>query len=81
MSVYPNPVQPYGEVTVDMSGCPLSDVEGAKFELIDMLGQRLGETALNSPIQQVQINVNKGVYMYRITLKSNEVIVGKIWVH
>ena len=81
VSVYPNPVQPYGEVIIDMGSYPSSEVEGSTLEIITMLGQQLAEITLTSPVQKVQLNVNEGIYLYRITTKKYEVIVGKIWVH
>jgi len=81
LSVYPNPVRPYGEITIDMRNYPLSEVEGSRFEIIDMLGQTLTVSTIKTPLQRVQVNLSTGIYMYRITTKSNEVVVGKILVH
>jgi PKD repeat protein len=81
VSVYPNPTQPYSEITIDMSGYPLSEVENSKFEVIDMLGQHIAEATLVTPLQKVYLNISTGIYMYRITTKTNEVITGKILVH
>jgi hypothetical protein len=81
VSVYPNPAESYSEITIEMHNYPLGEVEGAKLEIIDMLGQYVTATTLNAPFQKVYLNVSKGVYMYRITTKVNEVIVGKILVH
>jgi len=81
VSVYPNPTQPYSEITIDMRAYPLSEMENSKFEIITMLGQSIAEATLTTPLQKIQLNVSKGIYMYRITTKSNEVIVGKILVH
>jgi len=81
LSIYPNPVRPYGEITIDMRNYSLGDVEDSRFEIIDMLGQKLAEAVIKTPLQKVQINVSTGIYMYRITTKTNEVIVGKILVH
>ena len=79
--VYPNPAQPFSEITIDMRNYALSEVEGAKIEFIDMLGQYITEEVLKAPTQKVYLNLAKGVYMYRITTKADEVIVGKIVVY
>lgn len=81
VSVYPNPTQPYSEITIDMSDYPLSEMENSRLEIITVLGQHITETTLITPVQKVRLNVSKGVYMYRITTQTNEVITGKILVH
>ena len=79
--VYPNPVQPYGEITIDMRDYPLDEVENAKFEMFDMLGRRVGGATIYSQLEKVQLPVAKGAYMYRITTEQDEMIVGKIIVY
>jgi len=81
VQVYPNPVQPYGEVTVDMSEYPLDEVENSKFEMFDMLGRYVVGATIYNQLQKVQLSVSKGTYMYRITTERDEMIVGKIIVY
>jgi len=78
VSIYPNPAQPYSEITVDMKNYPQEEVAGAKMEIIDVLGQYVTEIRLESPYQKVYLTVSSGIYMYRITTMKSEVITGKI---
>jgi len=81
VSIYPNPTQPYSEIMIDMSSYSIDEVKGAKLEIIDMLGQYVTGTTLTTTLQRVHLNVAQGIYTYRITTTTNEVIVGKILVH
>ena len=78
--VYPNPSAPYSEITINMVNYPLEEVENAKLEIINMLGQSIAEFRMTTTEQRIPFNAAVGIYTYRITTTKNEVIVGKIMV-
>jgi hypothetical protein len=78
--IYPNPTEPYGDITVDLSleFQNSTEARGTKVEFYDMAGRLIQTTFMQSSIERITLKASNGFYLLKITTPTNRIFVEKI---
>jgi hypothetical protein len=77
LTIYPNPSGPGNSVTL-MLTMPENEKPNAIAHIFDITGKKVGEYWLTNFETQITLNVEKGVYVVRVTIISDKQLEEKI---